>query len=917
MKQGRKMRKIFFIISLCLLTVTSLEAQEEVLEVKRGGKEWLETEPGRTVTTVFRITNKSAEKQEFTSEVQLPEGWVMFTRDLSFELAPNESEIKLVSFFIPPAALADKYEVAYLVKGREYPSPISNSCPIYITVLPVVRLEVKLLEAPLYIIAGEDYRTSFVVTNEGNIENTVSIKIESGENLPFIVDPEEKLILAPGESKTIKVVVKTEAKMRERSKHSLALTAQILNDKKIQARAISFVEIVPRITEAEDWFHRLPVEVTFRQVIPRDKEDKSGLQTQISGKGTLDEEGKKHIRFLFRGQDIDEYSFSYRTKDYEFHLGDYGYSLSPLTENHRYGRGITGKLNLNNFSLGASYLKTKPEEKQIAGYIDYLIGKKYRLGLNYQKEIGLVNNEMASLEAQLKLAKNTDVELEYALGNKDKEDDNAYWLKVSGWQDWISYYLKFIHAGPDYPGHYRHRDSFLAVLAFPLKDNLRLNADFQQEKNKLDLEPLDKYYQLGLNYKSETGPSLSFNWRDRYRRDQLSNSNFDYQEETFGFRIEQRFEKLNLYASAESGKTNKLNKGTSHLERYLASACFKSTNKQSYKGYLSYDNNSNFTGEKAPCLTAGLNIFYQIADRTLFNLDFQTNDYQESYQGDRDILEIRLNHTLSNGHKIPMCGRYTSYKSPQMKDEGAFTIEYIIPFELPVSKKDTGMIKGYVYDEETKEAIPDIIIRVNGVTVATDKKGNFVFPSLRPGNYYLHLEGIGLNRISVQKTPIEVTVESGKKTQVEIGIVQIAALMGQVMVYGLENNNSSGEKSEDKKADYYVIGSGKGNSVSLNDEAAKRVEAYDGLANIVVELAKGSEIKFRVTDRRGCFEFEELRPGKWTLKIYDNNLPKYHYLEKDTFEFELKPGQKEEVLVKVLPKKRRIRIIEEGGTLKF
>ncbi|MEW5768090.1 MAG: carboxypeptidase regulatory-like domain-containing protein [bacterium] len=912
------MRRIFSIISLCLLTVTPLEAEERGVEIRGCGKELLETEPGRTITTVFQITNKSAEKQEFTSEVQLPEGWIPVTRDISFELGVNESDIRLVSFFIPQAALADKYEVTYLVKGGGYPSTISNFCTIYIVVLPVARLEVKLLEAPAHIIAGEDYRTSFVVTNECNIENTVSIKIDSGENLPFMVDT-EKFTLAPGESKTIKVVVKTEVKMRERVKHFLALTAQVLNDQKIQARAISFVEIIPRIAEAEDWFHRLPVEVTLRQVTSKNEADRSGLRTQISGKGTLDEAGKKHIRFLFSGQDIDEYCLSYRTKDYEFHLGDYGYYLSPLTENNRYGRGITGKLNLSNFSLGASYLKTpeiKPEEKQMAGYIDYLIREKYRIGLNYLKEIGLANDEMVSLEAQLKLAKNTEVELEYALGKKDKEDDKAYWLKVSGGQDWISYYLKFIQAGPDYPGHYGHRDSFLAALTFPLKDNLRLNANFQQEKNKLDGEPLNRDYQLGLNYKSETSPSLSFNWRNRYRGDQLSNSNLDYQEESFEFSIEQRFKKLNLWASAESGKINKRNKGTSHLKRYIASAYFKPTNKQSYRGYLSYDNQGNFTGEKTPCLTAGLTISYQIADRTLFDLDLQTNDYQESYQGGRDIFEIRLSHTLPNGHKIPICGRYTSYKDSPMKDERALTIEYIIPFGLPVSKKDTGMVKGYVYDEETKEPLPDIIIRVNGMTVATDQKGNFVFPSLRPGNYYLHVERMGLNRISVQQTPIEVTVESGEKTWVEIGIVRTAALVGQVMVYGLENNynhNSLGEKGGDKKADYYVIG--EGNRTSLDDKATNLVEA-SGLANMVVELANGSEIKRRLTDRRGRFEFEELRPDKWTLKIYDNNLPEYHYLEKDTFEFELKPGQEEEILVKVLPKKRRIQIIEEGGTLR-
>jgi outer membrane protein OmpA-like peptidoglycan-associated protein len=45
----------------------------------------------------------------------------------------------------------------------------------------------------------------------------------------------------------------------------------------------------------------------------------------------------------------------------------------------------------------------------------------------------------------------------------------------------------------------------------------------------------------------------------------------------------------------------------------------------------------------------------------------------------------------------------------------------------------------------------------------------------------------------------------------------------------------------------------------------------------------------------------------------DKDLPDNHYLEKNSFEFNLKPGEKSEILVKILPKIRQIRILEEGG----
>ena len=51
------------------------------------------------------------------------------------------------------------------------------------------------------------------------------------------------------------------------------------------------------------------------------------------------------------------------------------------------------------------------------------------------------------------------------------------------------------------------------------------------------------------------------------------------------------------------------------------------------------------------------------------------------------------------------------------------------------------------------------------------------------------------------------------------------------------------------------------------------------------------------------------------LKISNDDLPEYHYLEEDTFELELKPGQRTEISAKILPQKRRIRIIAEPQTL--
>jgi len=44
----------------------------------------------------------------------------------------------------------------------------------------------------------------------------------------------------------------------------------------------------------------------------------------------------------------------------------------------------------------------------------------------------------------------------------------------------------------------------------------------------------------------------------------------------------------------------------------------------------------------------------------------------------------------------------------------------------------------------------------------------------------------------------------------------------------------------------------------------------------------------------------------------DYNLPAYHYVETPEMDIVLPPGGEQEITVKVLPRKRQIKILEEG-----
>ncbi|WP_304511438.1 COG1470 family protein [Desulfobacula sp.] len=165
---------ILLIISHLLFIAGTLEARQRGVQAGLSGQELFETEPKNVVTTTFAVTNTSDEELEFISDVKLPAGWKLTIPSFPFRLAPNATEIRLVGFFIPQAALAGKYEIIYRVSSVKYPS-ISDLARIYVVVSSVTKLQAEFLQAPESVIAGQPYEAIFSVINASNTENRGSL----------------------------------------------------------------------------------------------------------------------------------------------------------------------------------------------------------------------------------------------------------------------------------------------------------------------------------------------------------------------------------------------------------------------------------------------------------------------------------------------------------------------------------------------------------------------------------------------------------------------------------------------------------------------------------------------------------------------------------------------------------------------
>jgi hypothetical protein len=920
---------ILLIISHFLFVAGTLEARQRGVQIRISGQELFEIEPKNVVTTTFSVTNTSDEELEFISDVKLPEGWKLIIPAFPFRLSPNANEIRLVSLFIPQTALAGKYEIIYRVSSVKYPS-ISDLARIYVVVRSVTKLQAEFLRAPESVIAGQPYESIFSVINASNTENRVVIKVESGHDLPYTIEPEE-LKLAPGESKTVKVTVKTDEKLREGFKHPLRLTVQSIEDEKMRGQARCAVNIIPKITGEVDRFHRIPGKLILRSVGQRNEEEKTLFQGEFSGRGKLSEEGEDEIEFLFRGPDTleevsmfgqrDRYFAGYRNKAADVVLGDNYYSLSHLTEQSLDGRGGEIGLVSGGFGLRGYHMKTRwldPEEKKTALHFDYLFRDKHKIGLNlFKKKSDLEDAQIASLQGELEPFENTNIEFEAAYGKDDNRHDNAYWLNFYGSPGWGGgYRLEYLYAEPDFPGYYRDKAYISGSFFFPIGKDLTLNATLRQEKNNLDLDPLtesaalSRFGQLGLNYKFKAGTTISIESRFRTREDRLAEPDFDDRELTHKFRLGQSFKKLFFNVSAEVGKTkDRLKDQTSDVGIYEGSFYFIPTLNQSYGSYVRYNTYKDPENEGEDTINTGLTGSFKIGESASVNLKLDRYDSIGTDSGNRHNFDLSLNYLFPNKSMISAHGRHTLYGSnSDQVDETAFIVEFTVPFGLPVGKKRSiGTLEGDVRDQETGQPIKNTILRLSGVPAVTNSDGEFTFPALKPGAFYLNIDSasIGLEQIPVQKTPLKVNIEGGKETSIEIGITKSAVLTGKVMVYEFAE--------EDGLQKGFIIDKDAGKAVG--DDGKKEMIEDRGLANALLEFKSKQETWRVLTDRKGRFRFDDLRPGQWTLTVRADNMPQYHYLEKDSFEIELTPGEKKKMLIKVLPKKRTIQIIEQGEIL--
>ncbi|MBN1552128.1 hypothetical protein JW979_11685 [bacterium] len=935
--------KLSYKIILIFVTLANmLPAEEQAVRVRPYNDEVIEISNIQSVTVLLKVVNEGSEADEFIGDVELPKNWKSITQEFPFILNANQTEIRLVSFFIPRSVKSGEYTITYHVRSRKYPS-VSDYYEVKVNVLPVIGVDINLISEPEFVFSGEAYTIKAIITNASNIKQNIDLSTQSNKDLVTQIDNSE-IILAAGASEEISVNVITDEKLMYEYKHHVLLKATISGTSKSMAEVTSSVTVIPNKMDRMSLYNKINGNVKISGVYQENSDSKFGYQGNIALEGFIDPNKEKEIKLRLRGPDTyetsilgdyDEYQFSYMSNSLNIYLGDRNFSLTQLTENFRYGRGIEGNYKFNNLLFGGFFHKSRwtwMAKKEVAGYMKYTIFGKNQIGLNYlRKYTRDTENDIYSIKGNISSIDKTDIEIEYAQAKFDGDIKRSYHLNLAGSQKAVRYYFKKIYADNKFPGYYENTDYLYSGFSFALTKKINLSASVRHNKENFDLDttrysaPYEKIYNIVLLYRMLGNTDLRVTLWDRNIKDRFDVPKFNYNERTVRFDLSKSYNQISFHGSAELGETrNYLTQMKAGMEKAIGTVRWSPSPRQYIQGFVQYDNNIRYSGQKSEIMTFGFNTSFNVHERTDVRFYYQNNHSIEDYYQDRNLVELSAQHRFVNDHSISFRARKTIIGQLQNRDDTAFLFNYTAPFAVPISKKrNIGVVRGTIHDYITGEPIRDALIRINGSMAATDKEGYFIFPALKPNDYYLTVDkaSIGMNRVTVEKTPMKISVSGQSEQEINVQIADGSQICGNVCVYTVVNDSSdhfSSQEMNNHLDEFYVSGSSRDkinrSRSFVTNGKTKLVEAYC-LSGIVVEVQCQEEIHRRVTKEDGSFCFDELRPGDWILKCYETNLPEYHQFEPNQQMIHLYSGTKQEFQIKVVPKGRKIRFQQEGGMI--
>ncbi|HEX3046936.1 MAG TPA: carboxypeptidase-like regulatory domain-containing protein [Bacillota bacterium] len=926
-------------LALCSGFTLANDPQPDV-EIKVIGPDITEVEPGKLITLSLLVINHSGTRYNFLEQLALPTDWQSILPAASFTLEPVSQQVRLFTVVLPGNCLAGDYQINYSIhspetRGNSYKSAVN------VKVVSVAGVKSLVEFQPPVVVAGEKFTLKMRYLNTGNSPLTLSFNVKTLPAYGLELFPSE-FDLPPNNSQTLTINLQTDSKLSMNIKQIINIKAIDKNTSFIYCDDTVMVDIIPRISGMFDLYHRIPGQlkiITGFESLNSGKLN-SDLQIDFFGSGSIDDAGKNKIELhlvtpnlvgqpLSQSQEYVQLIYSY---DFlRSSLGNYDFILSPLTRRWSDDYKVNVDLNYQNSTLGAIWPENKPadpQQNELGIYYRYQWSPDGFLKANaFNWSADGAANRIFSIQSGLKPAPDTSLNLEYGVGVSENSTGDASGAGAQAYRiniykqslHSLNYSLETLYAAPTFLGYYSDMTSTNGSVSFPVNDKIQSSIGFHMYQNNLDLDPNknsayhDLSYQINLSYVLNPEALLVFTLENLNKQNRLPLTGYSIEEKLLKSGLQYQFSQFRLTPSLTIGTyRDLLNAKTDSV--FLLGSIFLNYTPNLNQQYSLFANlgDSNYTVTPEANNLIGASASMQFKNNLNLNFEYQKNYLFSENTPSCDCLTFNLTYNVNPYYCRVNSSRSSSLEGDDLNESILAT--YTFPVQIPISKRtDLGTLKGRVYNAEDPQnpGIANVILRINDISVVTNQNGEFCFESLAPGVYSISMDEalIGLNLAPMVRLPLVTEVKKGETQNINIGMARSGRVTGKIVIL------SAGQAQELNNllvASDQVFSIQTDNGQVSADLNAGDLKEQQFLTNVVVELTDGYETFRQVTDENGQFSFGNLKPGKWSVKVYDNNLPPHYYFENAEFQIDLKPAEDKEILFKAVPQVRPIQIIDEG-----
>jgi len=879
------------------------------------------------ITGAFLVSNTDSTEQRLVEEIQIPDGWRLIIEAGSFDLEPLEDEVRLVAVAIPKGALPGDYTINYRVHNPESLNSVREAT-LRISVIPTTTVDMSVVSAPKVVEAGTNYAVKFQAVHTGNEAALIDLVVRSSAGYKVKLDSAE-VSLEPGQTIEITAVVATVANVVVQKSDRLILSATVRGDSLAkEAKVYSVVEVIPAPAKSTAQYHRLPSHLTTRYV---GDDKQGGTQVELAGSGILDDEGRVRLDYLYRGPSTfennvfgyrDEFTLKVETDNVFVTAGDHVVSLSRLLERGRLGRGLSGNVTRGALEAGAIGFQSRPQYLKYDGYggfVSATLNSSAKARANFfSKNTERTTSDLMSFATVVTPVRGWKADAEFAVGSKDSSSANlpqALFGKIDGTINGVKLSLQKYYANREFAGSIQDLDQSLVDIFAPLPMNFGYTIAYQRYAQNLKKDesfssaPREEQIRTGIIYRNPVLLTGSVDIESYRRVDGLAEPDFDNHRLFVITRLQRSFRRasVNTVITRGIGK-DRLTDSSPEFENYRLGVDLRLNNRQKFGAWFQLGH-AGYSINARRNRIIGFNTEHSVIRNMLFRASLQATDRDDSGNFESTQFDVSWQYMPAKGHVIAIKLRQLDLGDLGIEGTSSYLLSYQIPLAVPLRRKNyLGSIQGRLYDADDSGSagIPGALLRMGERTTLTDATGKYVFRSVQPGYRHLQVDNaaIGLNRVTLQRMPLEIVVRGGKTESTDIAVVKSCTIAGVVKVYGHTTKSTKrGLLLEGDRLD------------SLNTDASAIVPSHE-IANCPLKLVNGDEVVFATTDKQGHFEVSKLRPGHWSVSVPSYALPDFHRLEHDFLECELEPGQTETINVRVIPRTRRL-VIKESGTLRL